>query len=77
MKKVFKKNLLFSSFVVLIGLGLTTMSYGAAVVSVSPDQISSPAVGEQLEFSIKITGAKGVAGYRLTIGFDPTVSPLC
>ena len=72
MKKVFKKNLLFSSFVVLIGLGFTAMSYGAAVVSVTPDQISSPAVGEQLEFSIEITGAKGVAGYRLTIGFDPT-----
>ncbi|MCY3552202.1 MAG: von Willebrand factor type A domain-containing protein [Candidatus Poribacteria bacterium] len=72
MKKVFKKNLLFSSFVVLIGLGFTAMSYGAAVVSVTPDQISSPAVGEQLEFSIEITGAKGVAGYKLTIGFDPT-----
>ena len=73
MKKVFKENLLFSSFVVLIGLGFTGMSYSAAVVSVTPDQISSPAVGEQLEFSIEITGAKGVAGYRLTIGFDPTV----
>lgn len=72
MKKVFKKNLLFSSFVVLIGLGFTAMSYGAAVVSVTPDQISSPAVGEQLEFSIEITRAKGVSGYRLTIGFDPT-----
>ena len=72
MKKVFKNNLLFSSFVVLIGLGFTAMSYGAAVVSVTPDQISSPAVGEQLEFSIEITGATDFVGYKMMIGFDPT-----
>ena len=48
------------------------MSYGAAVVSVTPEQISSPAVGEELHFNIQIIGGKGVAGYRLTLGFDPT-----
>ena len=72
MKKFFKKSLLFSSCVVLVWLGLAAMSYGAAVVSVTSDQISSPAVGEELHFNIQITGGKGVAGYRLTLGFDPT-----
>ena len=72
MKKLFKKNLFFASFVALIWLGWTVMSYGAAVVSVTPEQISSPAVGEQLHLNIQITGGRDVAGYRLIIGFDPT-----
>ena len=72
MKKFFRKNLLFSSFVVLIGLGFTAMSYGQAVVSVTPEQILSPAVGEELHLNIQITGGIGIAGYKLTIGFDPT-----
>ena len=71
--KKFKQSLLFSSFIVLIGMGFTTVSYGAAVVSVTPDQIPSPAVGEELHLNIQITGGKGVASYKLTIGFDPTV----
>ena len=72
MKKLFKKNLFFASFVALIWLGWTVMSYGAAVVSVTPEQISSPAVGEQLHLNIQIIGGRDVAGYRLIIGFDPT-----
>ncbi len=72
MKKSFKKNLFLSSFVALIWLGWTAMSYGAAIVSVTPDQISSPAAGEQLHLNIQITGGRDVAGYKLTIGFDPT-----
>ena len=72
MKKFFKQSLLYSSFVVLIGLGFTAMSYGAAVVSITPEQIPSPAVGEDLHLNIQITGGIGVAGYKLTIGFDPT-----
>ena len=72
MKKFFKKSLLFSSCVVLVWLGLAAMSYGTAVVSVTSDQISSPAVGEEMHFNIQITGGKGVAGYRLTLDFDPT-----
>ena len=72
MKKFFQKNLFLSIFVALIWLGLTAMSYGAAVVSVTPEQIPSPAVGEQLYLNIQITGGKDVAGYSLIIGFDPT-----
>ena len=72
MKKFFQKNLFLSIFVALIWLGLTAMSYGAAVVSVTPEQIPSPAVGEQLYLNIQVIGGKDVAGYKLTIVFDPT-----
>ena len=67
-----KKILLFSSLVVLVGLKFTAIGYGAAVVSVNPEQVVSPAVGEELHFNIQITGGKDVAGYILIIDFDPT-----
>ena len=72
MKRFFKIDLLILSFVVLIGLSFTVMGYGAAIVSVSPTQIPSPAVGEQLQLNIQITSGNDVAGYRMIIGFDPT-----
>lgn len=48
------------------------MSYGEAVVSVTPGRVLSPTAGEQLVLNIQITEGKGVAGYRLTLHFDPT-----
>lgn len=70
--KLFKKIHLLFSFVVLIGLSFTVMSYGAAIVYVSPAQIPSPAVGEHIQLDIHITGGKDIAGYSMIIGFDPT-----
>ena len=72
MMKLFKKIHLFFSFVVLIGLSFTVMSYGAAIVYVSPAQIPSPAVGEHIQLDIHITSGKDIAGYSMIIGFDPT-----
>ena len=72
MKKLSMKNHLFLSFVVLIGLSYTVMGYGAAIVSLSPEQIPSPAVGEHIQLNIQITGGKDIAGYSMIIGFDPT-----
>ncbi len=72
MKKLSMKNHLFLSFVVLIGLSFTVMGYGAVIVSVSPTQIPSPTVGEQIQLNIQITGGKDIAGYSMIIGFDPT-----
>ncbi len=43
-----------------------------AVVSISPSSVASPAVGEQLEVSLNITGGEGVAGYQATVQFDAT-----
>ncbi len=42
------------------------------IVSVSPAQIASPAVGEQLQVSIQIAQAADVTGYEVTLEFDPT-----
>ncbi len=43
-----------------------------ATVSVSPASVASPAVGDQLEFSLKITDGEAVAGYQATVQFDDT-----
>ena len=43
-----------------------------AVVSISPVSVASPAVEEQIEFSLKIAGGEAVAGYQATVQFDTT-----
>ena len=39
-------------------------------ISVSPAMVASPAIGEQLTFSLKITNGEKVAGYQATISYD-------
>ena len=43
-----------------------------ADIFVNPVNIESPAVGEQFTVSINIGNGEGVAGYQLTVNFDPT-----
>ena len=43
-----------------------------ATVSITPSSIASPAVGEQIEFRLNITGGESVAGYQVTVQFDTT-----
>ena len=43
-----------------------------AMVSISPASIVSPAVGGELPINLNIVGGELVAGYRLTLQFDPT-----
>ena len=43
-----------------------------ATVSITPSSIASPAVGEQLAFSLNVTGGEAVAGYQATVQFDTT-----
>ena len=43
-----------------------------ATVSISPASVASPALGEQLEISLNITGGEAVAGYQATVQFDDT-----
>ena len=43
-----------------------------ATVSILPASVASPAVGEQLEISLNITGGETVAGYQVTVRFDDT-----
>ncbi len=70
--QLFNRKALFSLLAVVMCLGFTAMSYGQAVVSVEPAEVESPAAGEELMVSINIAGAADVAGYQLTISFDPT-----
>ena len=48
------------------------MSYGQAVVSVEPAEVVSPAAGEALIVGINIVDGAGVAGYQVTVNFEPT-----
>ena len=43
-----------------------------AAVSISPISVASPAVGEQLEFTLNIISGEAVAGYQATVRFDDT-----
>ena len=70
--QLFNGKVLFSLLAVVMCLGFTAMSHGAAVVSVNPAEVESPAVGEQLEVNINITGGEGVGGYQVTVNFDST-----
>ena len=72
MKKLFKNLMLFCLLTVGVCFGFTTLSYGQAVVSVDPPQLASPSVGQQLTIGLKITNARGVAGYQVTVNFDST-----
>ena len=42
------------------------------VVFVDPRQVTSPAVGQQLQININIKDAADVNGYDVRVGFDPT-----
>ena len=43
------------------------------VVSISPSPVTSPSIGEQLTLTLNVTAGKLVAGYQVTVQFDPTV----
>jgi len=53
---------------------ISQMQSGTAssIVSISPASVKSPTVGEQLVLSLNITGGENVAGYQVTVMFDPT-----
>ena len=65
----------FTFFVLTLAIypALTAMCYGETIVSVVLPQTTPIAVGERLNVDIQISDAQDVAGYELTVGFDPTV----
>ena len=44
----------------------------STIVQIHSASVASPAVGEQLELSLNITGGEAVAGYQATVQFDDT-----
>ena len=51
---------------------VTAIEKSNATVSISPLLVVSPDVGEELRFSLNITGGEDVAGYQATVSFDST-----
>ena len=49
-----------------------TLSTTDATVKVAPTSIVSPAIGQQLEFTLSIAAGEAVAGYQATVQFDTT-----
>ena len=43
-----------------------------AVLSISPSPVISPTIGEQLTLNVNIADGEAVAGYQVTVQFDPT-----
>ncbi len=46
------------------------VSPSIATVSLTPQTVTSPAIGEQLTFSLNITGGENVAGFQATVEYD-------
>ena len=59
---------ILAAFMLIAVQGVT---YGQTV-SIDPASVESPAAGEQLTLNINIIGGMNVAGYQLTVTFDPT-----
>ena len=51
---------------------VTAIQQSNATVSISPLVVVSPAVGEELRFSLNITGGENVTSYQATVLFDST-----
>ena len=49
---------------------VTAIEKSDATVSISPSSVVSPAIGEQLTFSVNIANGENVAGYQATVSFD-------
>ena len=60
-------------FSLFLLIWLSVASTGAAQVHISAEPSSNmPAVGDEVEFSINITGGSNVAGYDFRLAFSPT-----
>ena len=70
MKGLFKTRLLFAVVAFLLCFGITSVSYGQAVISVDPAESPSPGVGRQLTIRLKITNGRNIAGYEVSVHFD-------
>ncbi len=68
----FDREIVFPLLVVVICLSFTARSHGQAVVFVAPAEVASPASGQELTVNINIAGGVEVAGYQVTVHFDPT-----
>ena len=60
---------ILAAFMLLV---VQSVTYGETTVSMSPSTVVSPSVGQQLTFTISITGGVNVYSYGVDVTFDPT-----
>ena len=70
-RQIANPNTFFVILATFILLAVQGVTYGQTV-SIDPASVESPAAGEQLTLNINITGGMNVAGYQVTVTFDPT-----
>ena len=70
-RQIANPNTFFVILAAFMLIAVQGVTYGQTV-SIDPSSVESPAVGEQLTLNINITGGMNVAGYQLTVTFDPT-----
>jgi PKD repeat protein len=61
-----------AAYVAIVCLAIPSLAFAQATVSIDPPEIESPAAGEQFEISVNIVGGANIAGYQVTVTFDPT-----
>ena len=71
--KLSNSKMLLSLLIFALCFSMTLTSYGQAVVSIQPTTLAAPEVGDQLTVNVDITGGKAVAGYQVSVAFDPAV----
>ena len=67
-----RQFLSLAACIAVVCLVIPSMAFGQAVVSIDPATQESPDVGGEVTVNINITGGANVAGYQLTVTFDPT-----
>ena len=65
------RNMVFVILAALMLFAVQSLSSGQTV-SIDPAEVESPAAGEQLAVNVNITGGTDIAGYQITVTFDPT-----
>ena len=70
-RQIVNPNTFFVILAAFMLIAVQGVTYGQTV-SIDPASVESPAAGEQLTLNINITGGMNVAGYQVTVTFDPT-----
>ena len=64
---------LIAELPVPVSAAAETITTSDTTISISPSRVQSPAIREQLTFSLDIIGGKSVAGYQASVQFDTSV----
>ena len=70
-RQIANPNTFFVILAAFMLLAVQSLTYGQ-MVSIDPATVDSPAAGEQLTLNINIIDGMNIAGYQLTVTFDPT-----